>query len=104
MRSVLKPVLLAIAVSLLLVAIALFVIFRFLLPYEEKQQERFRPQYVIAEWEGQVAVFEGADAYPMQVYDTFVSTLPGDLQDALQQGVPAQDAAHLSVLLEDYTS
>ncbi len=104
MRSVWKPVLLSIAISLLLVAITLFVLFRFLIPYEEKEQTRFKPQYVIAEWEGQVAVFKGEDAFPMQVYDTYVDTLPGEIQENLQQGIPVEDETHLSVLLEDYTT
>lgn len=103
MDSVWKPVLLALAASLLVASIALFVIFRFLLPSPEERETRFKPLFVIAAWEDRVAVFEGNDTYPMQVYDTFVSTLPDELQQQLRQGVPVHSDSQLSVLLEDYT-
>ncbi len=103
MRSLWKPILLVFAISLLVGCVTLFVIFRFFMPSPEERDARFKPQYVIATWEGRVAVFEGEDAYPMQVYDTFVSTLPQELQENLQQGIPAENDSRLSVLLEDYT-
>ncbi len=103
MRSLWKPLLLATVVAMLLAAITLFVVFKVYSPTADNGRE-FKPQYVIADWEGQVAVFEGEQEYPMQIYDTVISTLPDELQQAVEAGVPARDAAHLATLLEDYTS
>lgn len=102
-RSLWKPALLVFAISVLVACVILFVIVRFFMPSPQDEEGRFKPQYVIADWEGRVAVFEGDDSYPMQVYDTFVSTLPEELQQNLQQGVPVENDSRLSVLLEDYT-
>ncbi len=103
MRTLWKPLLLAAVVAMLLAAITLFVVFKVYSPTADNGRE-FKPQYVIADWEGQVAVFEGEQEYPMQIYDTVISTLPDELQQAVEAGVPARDAAHLATLLEDYTS
>jgi len=48
-------------------------------------------------------VFEGDQPFPRQVFDTYVSTLPPELQQQVRQGVAAETDAQLSVLLEDYT-
>ncbi len=103
MRTIWKPLLLAAVIAMLLTAVTLFIVFKVYSPTADNGRE-FKPQYVIADWDGQVAVFEGEQAYPMQIYDTVVSTLPIELQQAVQEGIPARDAAHLATLLEDYTS
>lgn len=102
MRSIWKPLLFAAALAMLIAAVTLFVVFKVYSPTADKGRQ-YEPQYVIADWEGQVAVFEGEERYPMQIYDTAVSTLPSELQQAVREGVPARDAAHLATLLEDYT-
>lgn len=104
MGSTLRSVLLAIAAALLLVAVMLFVIFRFLLPAAAPEQPHNEPQFVIGSYDGQVAVFERGADYPMRVYDVSIAALPPEEQAKLQAGIPAADADALSVLLEDYTS
>ena len=101
MQSVWRSLLWALAVSLLLAAVILFVVFRYVLPAGDGV--RRAPAYTIGEWQGQVAVFEGDQTFPRQVFDVYVSTLPPELQQQVRQGVPAEDDADLSVLLEDYT-
>ena len=93
---------LALAVALLISAVTLFILLRVVLPriMPERAEE---PQFVLAEWEGRVAVFEGGCDYPMQVYDVYVQALPEEERRALAAGIPAADADALSVLLEDYT-
>ncbi len=103
MRTLWKPMLFAAAIAMLLAAVTLFIVFKVYSPTADHERE-FKPQYVIADWDGQVAVFEGDQDYPMQIYDTVISTLPAELQQAVQAGIPARDAAHLATLLEDYTS
>ncbi len=99
-----RSAVLALAIALLLAAVALFVIFRLLLPKLQQPEETGEPQFVIAAWEGQVAVFEGGSPYPKQVFDVYVRALPAEQQAALQAGIPAETEEELSVLLEDYTS
>ena len=102
MRTTAKTVLLALAVSLVIAAAALFIICRFLLP--QRQTRTPAPAYVIGAWEGKVAVFEGDADYPMQVFDTDVQGLPSEQRDELLVGIPVEDAERLYLLLEDYTS
>ena len=101
MHTVWRTLVGALAVSLLLAAVVLFVVFRYVLPAGSGWQAT--PAYTIGEWQGQVAVFEGDQDFPRQVFDVYVSTLPEELQQQVRQGVPAADDAQLSVLLEDYT-
>lgn len=103
MHSAWRSALLAIAIALLLAAITLFIIFRFIIPYAVDNDE-FEPQFVIGNWDGQVAVFEGNASYPKQVFDVYVSTLPPQEKEKILAGIPVKDADQLSVLLEDYTS
>lgn len=100
MRTMGRTLLWALAVSLLLAAVVLWLVFRFVLPSDGKTA---RAAYTIGEWEGQVAVFEGDQPFPRQVFDVYVETLPPEQQQQVRQGVPAEDDARLSVLLEDYT-
>ncbi|MBE6806699.1 MAG: hypothetical protein E7527_01610 [Ruminococcaceae bacterium] len=102
MQQVWRPLLWAVLVSAVVVAVLLFVVVRFVLP--EPTREPAPPRYTIGVWEGQVAVFEGTQMTPTQVFDVAVSTLPEDLRRQIAQGVPAYNEAQLSVLLEDYTS
>ena len=89
--------------SFLLSAVVLFVLFRFVITPPAKADAAPKPAYTIGEWKGQVAVFEGEQNYPKQVYDTAVGGLPPELQQRLREGVLAYSDAELSVLLEDYT-
>ena len=102
MQTVWRTLAWALAVSLLLAAVILWVVFRFVLPMDGGGART--PAYTIGEWEGQVAVFEGAQTFPRQVFDVYVETLPQEQQQQVRQGVPAENDAQLSVLLEDYTS
>lgn len=104
MRSTWRSVLLAVFVSLAIAAVALFVIFRFFLPARAETPTPYTSRFVIGNWEGQVAVFEGQKDYPMQVFDMPVSALPEDMQKQVQAGIPVEDETELSLLLEDYTS
>lgn len=101
MQRVWHRLLWALAVSLLLAAVLLWVIFRFVLPADSRRA--VPPAYTIGVWEGQVAVFEGEQTFPRQVYDVYVEALPPELQQQIRRGVPAESDAQLSVLLEDYT-
>lgn len=101
MQSVGRTLLWALVVALLLSAVLLFVIFRFFLPPGDNWAQT--PQYTIGEWEGQLAVFEGSQPFPRQVFEVYVDALPEELREQLKLGVPAENDAQLSVLLEDYT-
>ena len=96
-----RTLLWALSVSILLSAVVLWWVFRFVLPSDGGGGRT--AAYTIGVWEGQVAVFEGAQSFPRQVFDVYVETLPPELQQQIQQGVPAENDARLSVLLEDYT-
>lgn len=104
MNSTRRSVLLAIAVSLAIAAVTLLLLFLFVVPQEQPEETAPEPQFVIADWQGQVAVFVGGESYPMHIYDTAIVTLPPEEQEKLREGIPVEDEAGLSVLLEDYTS
>lgn len=101
MHQVWRSLLWALVVSLAVVAVLLLVVSRLVFPQPERTTAP--PRYTIGVWEGQVAVFEGKQPFPKQVFDVAVSTLPEELRQQLASGVPAHTEAQLSVLLEDYT-
>lgn len=105
MNTTLRTVVLALAAALLLASLILFVLFRFVLPADfGKSPAAATPAYTIGVFEGQVAVFEGDSTAPMQIFDVYVHALPPEIREQLQQGVAAENADELSVLLEDFTS
>lgn len=101
MHRVWRTLLWALAVSLLLAAVLLWVILRYVLPASDGGGRA--PAYTIGEWEGKVAVFEGDQAFPRQVFDMYVEALPPEQRRQVQDGVAVENEARLSVLLEDYT-
>ena len=102
MHTTARNILLAVAISLTIAAIALFVIFRVILP-TRAQSYTPPPAYTIGEWDGKVAVFEGDDTYPMQIFDTDVAGLPDEQRAQVEEGVPVDRAEELYRILEDYT-
>ena len=101
MGSMGKTLLWALVVSLLLSAVLLVVIFQFLLPNNRETVPATR--YTIGEWEGRLAVFEGNNPQPRQIFEVYVDALPEELRRQIKEGVAARDDAQLSMLLEDYT-
>ena len=101
MHRVWRTLVWALAASVLLAAVILFVVFRFMLPGMGVRESI--PRYTIGAWEGQVAVFEGDQAFPRQVFDVYIAALPEEQRRQVLEGVPAETDAQLSVLLEDYT-
>ena len=103
MKEKRHPFLWLLTASCFLAAVVLFILFRFVVTPPAKADTTPDPMYTIGEWRGQVAVFEGKQTFPKQVYDTSVSGLPPEMQERVRAGVPAYSDAELSVLLEDYT-
>ena len=101
MERVWRTVLWALSVSLLLAAVVLWGLFRYVLPAPGGGGRP--PAYTIGAWEGKVAVFEGDQPFPRQVFDVYVEALPPEQRRQVQAGVAAENDAQLSVLLEDYT-
>lgn len=97
------PVLWIVTASLLLTAVVLFVLFRFVITPPPAENAPPAPLYTIREWQGQVAVFEGDMTYPKQIYDTPVSALPPEMRQRVADGVLVYSEEELSLLLEDYT-
>lgn len=63
-----------------------------------------RAAYTLGVWEGQLAVFQGDNAFPQQLYEVSVAALPRVEQERLKNGIAVENEAELLRLLEDYTS
>ena len=98
--------LLAVAASLLM--IALFAVFLFFFgagaANSSESPEPSQPAYVLREYDGKLGVFPADSDTPQEVIDVPISLLPPYDQAQLRSGVPAANDAELSRLLEDYTS
>ncbi len=103
MRTTTRTVILALAAAVAVSAVALFIIFKFILPPKDIRYTP-PPAYTIGVWEGKVAIFEGADSYPMQILDTDVAGLPEEQRTQVEAGVRVEQAEELYLILEDYTS
>lgn len=103
MRTTTRTVILALAAAVAVSAVALFIIFKFILPTKDTRYTP-PPAYTIGVWEGKVAIFEGADSYPMQILDTDVAGLPEEQRTQVEAGVRVEKAEELYLILEDYTS
>ena len=71
------------------------------LPSVKKSKEF---EYILAEYEGKLAVFGCNELVPKKVFDIYVSTLPAYDRELLSQGIGVTDYEELVVLLEDYIS
>ena len=69
-----------VSASFFLAAVVLFVLFRFVVTPPATADTTPDPLYTIGVWRGYVAVFEGEQTYPKQIYDMPVSGLPQELQ------------------------
>lgn len=71
-------------------------------PYTETSVPVFSA-YTLKEYDGKLAVFEADAAYPAEVFNILVSTLPESDRDLLKSGIPANSKTELLRLIEDYT-
>lgn len=102
-KTVMRATVLAIAVSATLACILLGVLYTAFIKDNPPSKTLTVPPYTLGVWEGNLAVFEGADTTPMQVYEVDITTLPVEEQQKLMAGI-AVDKTQLQLLLEDYTS
>lgn len=100
-KKILKTVKILEIVTLLL-ALSSFASVKTTAP-ETKSQVR-ETYYTLSVYDGRIAVFENGSDKPVEVFDTFVSSLPYTEQNELQDGITARDKSELMRLIEDYTS
>lgn len=105
-KLTLRYLILAVAVAVTLaVGVLAFLYFRFgREPAPSSDSGRGIAAYTLGEWEGQLAVFAGEDAFPQKLYDVAVAALPQGEQERLKNGIAVADDEELQRLLEDYTS
>ncbi len=70
--------------------------------YTETSEAAFSA-YTLKEYDGKLAVFEADAAYPSEVFNIYVITLPESDRALLKSGIPANSKAELLRLIEDYT-
>ena len=59
---------------------------------------------VLGAWKGYVAIFEGENEEPRQIFPNMVASLPQADQDALNGGRYVRTEEQMQQLLEDYLS
>lgn len=62
------------------------------------------PIYIMGVWENKLALFIPPATSPDRVYDVYLTSLPEEEQQRLQEGIEIFDERELASLLEDYTS
>lgn len=60
--------------------------------------------YTISEYQGKIAVFDNKSRLPLNIFDTYVSTLPQHDRMLLEEGIKVQSTEELQKIIEDYTS
>lgn len=61
-------------------------------------------QYVIKEYNGNIAVYKTGEPQPIDIYEYPVETLPEEDVKNLEAGIQVKDDAQLERLIEDLTS
>ncbi len=61
-------------------------------------------QYVIREYNGNIAVYKSGETAPSDIYEVPVETLPEEDVKSLESGIQVRDEAELRRLIEDLTS
>ena len=59
--------------------------------------------WVMCDYQGKIAVFQGGDDNPTQILDIYINSLPEHDQDLLKSGIRIDDQKELQQLIEDYT-
>ena len=72
--------------------------------YENEEKTNQQEIYTIKEFEGRIAVFKNSDKAPFTVYESYVSLLPPQDRQRLQNGIRVDNTTDLQKILEDYTS
>ena len=106
MQQTVRAVILAVAIAAVLATgILAFIYMRYAedVPQPDTSRTTDAP-YTLGIWEGQLAVFNGKDAYPAKLYDVAVEALPDTEQQKLRAGIAVASEGELEALLEDYTS
>ena len=59
---------------------------------------------VLGSWKGYVALFNGGESEPRQIFPNRVDSIPPADQQALEEGIVIRNDRDLQQLLEDYLS
>lgn len=70
----------------------------------EQKTEKPTAYYTLSEYDGRIAVFENGSSKPIEVFDTYISSLPYTEQNEIINGITAESKSELQKLIEDYTS
>ena len=60
--------------------------------------------YTISEYQGKVAVFDNKSKLPLNIFDTYVATLPQHDRALLKEGITVTSTDELQRIIEDDTS
>ena len=72
--------------------------------YEDEENTNQQEIYTIKEYEGKIAVFKNYDKTPFTVYEAYISLLPPQDRQRLQNGIKVDNTTDLQKIIEDYTS
>lgn len=72
-------------------------------PKENKYIQK-NDYYTIAEYQGKIAVFINEEPIPIDIYETYVYSLPEHDREALSKGIRVENVEELQKIIEDYTS
>ena len=72
--------------------------------YENEKSQKQQEIYTIKEYDGKIAVYKNGENKPMEVYESYVSLLPEQDRQRLQNGIKVDNTADLQKIIEDYTS
>ena len=60
--------------------------------------------YTVKVYQGKVAIFNNKSNLPLNIFDTYVSTLPQHDRMLLEEGITIENTEELQRIIEDYTS
>jgi len=60
--------------------------------------------YLLGEYEGKLATYSTNSDIPIEVFDVFVSSLPLEDKEEIEEGIYANSEEELQSLVEDFTS
>ncbi len=69
-----------------------------------QQTPKSTAYYLVSEYEGKIAVFKNGGTIPIDIYDTYISSLPQHDRLLLEKGIHADNIQELQEIIEDYTS